>query len=58
MINLKKIPSMDEILMQEEIQGLMERYKRDYVVDTARTAVAEIRAILRNMNSEIEQRLS
>jgi anion-transporting ArsA/GET3 family ATPase len=55
MINLKKIPSMDEILMQEEIQGLMERYKRDYVVDTARTAVAEIRAILRNMNSEIEQ---
>jgi anion-transporting ArsA/GET3 family ATPase len=38
MINLKKIPSMDEILMQEEIQGLMERYKRDYVVDTARTA--------------------
>ena len=56
MINLKKIPSMDEILMQEEIQGLMERYKRDYVVDTARTAVAEIRAILRNMNSEIEQK--
>lgn len=56
MINLKKIPSMDEILMQEEIQGLMERYKRDYVVDTARTAVAEIRARLRNMNSEIEQK--
>lgn len=56
MINLKKIPSMDEILMQEGIKELMERYKRDYVVNTARTAVAEIRQRLRNTNTEIDQK--
>lgn len=56
MINLKKIPSMDEILMQEEIKELMERYRRDYVVNSARTAVAEIRQRLRNMNTEVDQK--
>ena len=56
MINLKKIPSMDEILIQEEIKQLMVRYKRDYVVQTARTAVEEIRESLRKINTEIEKK--
>ncbi len=56
MINLKKIPSMDEILIQDEIKQLIEKYKRDYVVNTARTAVAEIRENLRQTNSEMDKK--
>ncbi len=55
MINLKKIPSIDEILIQEEIQQLIARYKRDFVVGTARTIVAEIREELRAVTEEIDK---
>lgn len=54
MIDLKRIPSMDEILIQEEIKQLISRYNRDFVVDTARTAVAEIRAALRIGSTDID----
>ncbi len=55
MINLKKIPSIDEILTQEEILQLITRYKRDFVVETARTIVAEIREELRSVTEEIDK---
>ncbi|KUG04363.1 l-seryl-trna(sec) selenium transferase [hydrocarbon metagenome] len=56
MINLKKIPSIDEILIQEEIQQLISRYKRDFVVETARMIVAEFREELRLVTEEIEKK--
>lgn len=56
MINLKKIPSIDEILIQEKVQQLITRYKRDFVVETARTIVAEIREQLRSESDEMDKK--
>ncbi len=55
MINLKKIPPIDEILRQEEIQQLISRYKRDFVVETTRTIVMETREELRLVTEEIDK---
>lgn len=55
MINLKNIPSIDEILIQEEIQQLISRYKREFVLETARTIVAETRENLRTVSEEIDK---
>lgn len=55
MINLKKIPAIDEILMQNKVESLMQIYNRDFVVDMVRKAVNELRQELRTIESELEK---
>ena len=47
MVNLKNIPSMDELLASPYIKDLLTIYKREFVVDILRQAVAETRQELR-----------
>lgn len=55
MINLKKIPSVDEILLHEDVQGLLSRFNREYVINLLRTAIDDIREELRSLQEEIER---
>lgn len=55
MINLKKIPPVDEILLHPQVQVLMETYKRDYIVNQLRVVVDNIREELRSREEEIER---
>jgi L-seryl-tRNA(Ser) seleniumtransferase len=41
-----RIPSVDSLLASEEFQALLERYPRERVVEAARGAVGEVRALL------------
>ena len=55
MVNLKKIPPVDEILLHEDVQGLLTRFNRDYVINLLRTAIDDIREELRSLQEEIER---
>ena len=43
MDNLRKIPAIDEILMEERIKSLMGRFSRQFVVNKVRNAVNNLR---------------
>jgi L-seryl-tRNA(Ser) seleniumtransferase len=55
MVNLKKIPPVDEILLHEDVQGLLSRFNRDYVINLLRAAIDDIREELRSLPEEIER---
>lgn len=55
MINLKKIPPVDEILLHEDVQGLLSKFNRDYVINLLRTAIDDIREELRSLQEEMER---
>ena len=55
MVNLKKIPPVDEILLHEDVQGLLSRFNRDYVINLLRTAMDDIREELRSLQEELER---
>lgn len=55
MVNLKKIPAVDEILLHEDVQGLLSRFNRDYVINLLRTVIDDIREELRSIQEEIER---
>jgi L-seryl-tRNA(Ser) seleniumtransferase len=57
MVNLKKIPPVDEILLHEDVQGLLSRFNRDYVINLLRTVIDDIREELRSLPEEIERDL-
>ena len=57
MINLKKIPPVDEILLHEDVQGLLSKFNRDYVINLLRTVIDDIREELRSLPEEIERDL-
>jgi len=54
-INLKKIPPVDEILLHEQVQALAETFKRDYIVNLLRAVMDDIREELRSREEEIER---
>ncbi|HPF20474.1 MAG TPA: L-seryl-tRNA(Sec) selenium transferase, partial [Syntrophomonas sp.] len=47
MTNLRNIPSIDELLTQPETRHLLAVYQREFIVDTLRQAVNEVRTELR-----------
>ena len=55
MINLKKIPPVDEILLHEDVQGLLSKFNRDYVINLLRTAIDDIREELRSLQEDLER---
>jgi len=55
MVNLKKIPPVDEILLHEDVQGLLSRFNRDYVINLLRAAIDDIREELRSLPEEMER---
>lgn len=55
MINLKKIPPVDEILLHEDVQGLLSKFNRDYVTNLLRGAMDDIREELRYIHEEVER---
>lgn len=55
MINLKRIPPIDEILSQPGIQALITKYQREFVVDTTRQVVAQVREELKTVQDIIEK---
>ncbi|SHH18113.1 L-seryl-tRNA(Sec) selenium transferase [Thermosyntropha lipolytica DSM 11003] len=52
MINLKKIPPVDEILQYRELESFFKVYNRDFVVGVVRQALERIRQYLKNVNEE------
>ncbi|MDD3272372.1 MAG: L-seryl-tRNA(Sec) selenium transferase, partial [Syntrophomonadaceae bacterium] len=57
MENLKKIPPVDEILLHEEVQELLSRFNRDYVINLLRAVMGDIREELRTQQEEMERDL-
>lgn len=55
MINLKKIPPVDEILLHDQVKALMQTFKRDYIVNLLRSVIDDIREELRYREEEIER---
>lgn len=55
MINLKKIPPVDEILLQDQVKALVQTFKRDYIVNLLRSVIDDIREELRYREEEIER---
>lgn len=55
MINLKKIPPVDEILLHEDVQGLLGKFNRDYVINLLRKAIDDIREELRSLQEDLER---
>ncbi|MGR6837281.1 L-seryl-tRNA(Sec) selenium transferase [Syntrophomonas erecta] len=55
MINLKKIPPIDELLGLEEVNLLIDTYNRDFVVGILRHSVDEVRKQLRKVNNELSR---
>jgi len=55
MNNFKKLPSVDEILMREQVKSLIKTYNRDFIVDMVRKAINELRQQLRLIEEELEQ---
>lgn len=55
MINLKKIPPVDEILLHEDVQGLLSKFNRDYVINLLRKAIDDIREELRSLQEDLER---
>jgi len=55
MNNFKKLPSVDEILMREQVKSLIKIYNRDFIVDMVRKAINELRQQLRLIEEELEQ---
>lgn len=55
MEHLKNIPNMDEILKNYEVAALLERARRDIVVESARAAVAELRHSLLKKPQEVSK---
>lgn len=55
MINLKKIPPVDEILLHDQVQALVGTFKRDYIVNLLRAVMDDIREELRSQGEEIER---
>ena len=55
MINLKKIPPVDEILLHDNVQGLLGKFNRDYVINLLRTVMDDIREELRSLQEEMER---
>ncbi|MDD3888716.1 MAG: L-seryl-tRNA(Sec) selenium transferase, partial [Syntrophomonadaceae bacterium] len=54
MINFKKIPAIDEILVQTKVEKFISLYNREFVVDMVRKAVDELRHELRSIENELE----
>lgn len=55
MINLKKIPPVDEILQYEELAAFFQVYNRDFVVAAVRKALDRIRQYLKGVEEELER---
>ncbi len=55
MTNLKKIPPVDEILLHDQVQALVETFKRDYIVNLLRAVMDDIREELRFREEEVER---
>jgi L-seryl-tRNA(Ser) seleniumtransferase len=55
MMNLKKIPPVDEILLHDNVQGLLGKFNRDYVINLLRTVMDDIREELRSLQEEMER---
>ncbi|MGS0745616.1 L-seryl-tRNA(Sec) selenium transferase [Syntrophomonas erecta subsp. sporosyntropha] len=55
MINLKKIPPIDELLGLKEVNLLIDTYNRDFVVGILRHSVDEVRKQLRKVNNELSR---
>lgn len=53
MNNLKNIPSMDEILNHSEVDGLIKKYNRGFVLRAARQVVTTMRGELRQYPEEL-----
>jgi L-seryl-tRNA(Ser) seleniumtransferase len=51
--NLKNIPSVDELLSDPRVQGHLQKYHRNFVVDLLREAAEAARTRLRHSDSEI-----
>lgn len=54
-INLKKIPPIDELLGLKEVNLLIDTYNRDFVVGILRHSVDEVRKQLRKVNNELSR---
>lgn len=55
MINLKKIPPVDEILQYKEVKPFFEIYNRDFVVAAVRKSLDQVRQMLKQINEEMEK---
>jgi L-seryl-tRNA(Ser) seleniumtransferase len=55
MINLKKIPPVDEILLNEEVKELLSKFNREYVINLLRAVIDDIREELRFLQEEMER---
>jgi L-seryl-tRNA(Ser) seleniumtransferase len=55
MINLKRIPPVDELMLHGEVQSLLDKFKRDYIVNLLRATMEEIREELRFKKEELER---
>lgn len=55
MINLKKIPPVDEILQYKEVKPFFEIYNRDFIVAVVRKALDQVRQMLKEINEEMEK---
>jgi len=53
MSNLKRIPSVDEIMLHDKVQRLIENFKRDYIVDLLRAVISDIREELRSREEDV-----
>lgn len=55
MKNLKKIPPVDEIMLDEDIISLVRRYNRNYVVISLRQVLDEVRTELKLNDEELDR---
>lgn len=55
MINLKKIPPVDEILLNKEVEELLSKFNREYIINLLRAAIDDIREELRFLQEEMER---
>ncbi|MBO8159665.1 MAG: L-seryl-tRNA(Sec) selenium transferase [Thermosyntropha sp.] len=55
MVNLKKIPPVDEILQYEEVKDFFKIYNREFVVSAVRKALGNIRNWLKSTTEEMEK---
>lgn len=55
MSNLRNIPSVDEIIVQADIEKLLKSYRRDFIVNCIREVIEYIRKSLRENNNNDEE---
>lgn len=54
MINLRKIPAVDEILVQTEVKDYIKKYRREFILDLIREATGELRRDLLTVEEELD----